>query len=556
MKSIPMLQFKIATEEREFELIHELNYRTFVEEIPQHQPQVAGRLVDKFHAENTYLICLAGERLVGMLAMRGARPFSLDQKLSNLDSYLPSGRTLCEIRLLAIEKEFRNGQVLQGLLALVWQHGIEKGYDFALISGTIRQLKLYRHLGFIPFGPMVGSGEAMFQPMYLTLETFETHAVEFLRPNRGPAVPPASFLPGPVSIHRQVKEAFEEFPESHRSEGFVATLQSTQRVLCELTGAKSVEILLGTGTLANDVIAGQLSLREKRGLILSNGEFGERLIDHARRARLNFDTLKSPWGAPFDAEAVRRAVAEIEGLDWVWCVHCETSTGIRNDLGTLKGICGCRGIKLCLDGISSIGLVPVDLGGVYLASCVSGKALASFPGLSMVFYHHDVEMAPLHLPRYLDLGYCARHAGIPFTHSSNLVRALNTALKRVNWEKRFENLVQTSIWLRNRLRSDGFEILASDEHAAPGVVTIVLPRELSSVTVALQLQSEGYLLSFNSEYLRERNWIQICLMGEYSREKIVRMLRSFRSMLRNEPKPHRVEEESLVVAGSLPAAPI
>ena len=31
------LVFKFASEDWEFELIHRLNYRTFVEEIPQHQ---------------------------------------------------------------------------------------------------------------------------------------------------------------------------------------------------------------------------------------------------------------------------------------------------------------------------------------------------------------------------------------------------------------------------------------------------------------------------------------------------------------------------------------
>ena len=100
-----------------------------------------------------------------MLAVRGQRPFSLDQKVPNLDSYLPPGRTICEIRLLAIEKKFRGargGQVLQGILALLWQHGVEKGYDLAIISGTTRQTKLYQHLGFVPFGPIVGSGDAQF----------------------------------------------------------------------------------------------------------------------------------------------------------------------------------------------------------------------------------------------------------------------------------------------------------------------------------------------------------------------------------------------------------
>jgi predicted acetyltransferase len=108
------LQFKVASEDWEFEQIHQLNYRTFVEEIPQHQPSGTPRLVDKFHNENTYLICVANNRIVGMIAARGRRPFSLDQKLPNLDSYLPPGRRTCEIRLLSVEKAFRNGQVFRG----------------------------------------------------------------------------------------------------------------------------------------------------------------------------------------------------------------------------------------------------------------------------------------------------------------------------------------------------------------------------------------------------------------------------------------------------------
>jgi hypothetical protein len=159
----PPLTFKFASEDWEFEQIHRLNYRTFVEEIPQHKSSPAHRLVDKFHDGNTYLICLSGTKLIGMLAVRGARPFSLDQKLENLDSYLPKGRTICEIRLLAIEKKFRGAQVLQGILALLWQHGVEKGYDLAIISGTTRQVKLYHHLGFAPFGPLLGSEDAQFQ---------------------------------------------------------------------------------------------------------------------------------------------------------------------------------------------------------------------------------------------------------------------------------------------------------------------------------------------------------------------------------------------------------
>ena len=50
--------------------------------------------MDKFHAENTYLICLNDQKIVGMLAARGNRPFSLDQKVADLDTHLPKNRTV------------------------------------------------------------------------------------------------------------------------------------------------------------------------------------------------------------------------------------------------------------------------------------------------------------------------------------------------------------------------------------------------------------------------------------------------------------------------------
>ena len=79
-----IVQCKVATEAWEFEQIHRLNYQTFVEEIPQHPPNPEKKLVDKFHQENTYLICLYRLQVVGMVAVRDRRPFSLDAKLDSL----------------------------------------------------------------------------------------------------------------------------------------------------------------------------------------------------------------------------------------------------------------------------------------------------------------------------------------------------------------------------------------------------------------------------------------------------------------------------------------
>jgi len=170
------------------------------------------------------------------------------------------------------------------------------------------------------------------------------------------------------------------------------------------------------------------------------------------------------------------------------------------------------------------GTVPVDLSGVFLASGVSGKGLGAFPGLSMVFYHHEVRPAPKQLPRYLDLGFYAAQQGIPFTHSSNLLSALQAALRRLNVNESYKTLVELSAQLRVRLADLGYQIVAPSSHASPAVFTLALPAEINSKTVGWQLQKAGYLLSYRSDYLISRNWIQICLMGEFSRQHLDSLL--------------------------------
>jgi ribosomal protein S18 acetylase RimI-like enzyme len=167
---------KVATEPDDLEQIHALNYRTFVEEIPQHDPDPERRLVDRFHAENTYVVCKAGDAVVGMVCVRDRRPFSVDEKIGPFEDHLPPdvpvpGRP-CEIRLLAIDPAHRGSRVILGLLSHLLRLGLERGYDFALMSGRPANMTLYRGLGFRPFGPLTGTTEAPFQPMYATAELF------------------------------------------------------------------------------------------------------------------------------------------------------------------------------------------------------------------------------------------------------------------------------------------------------------------------------------------------------------------------------------------------
>lgn len=171
MDANTQLTFKIADTPDEFAQIHQMNYATFVEEIPQHPSNTNQVLIDKFHGETVYVICLneTGE-LVGMICLREKRPFSLDSKIANLDDLLPPNKHVCEIRLLSVKREYRNGRVFVGMIKNLAGYCLGKGFDMAIISGTSRQQKLYGHLGFKVFAEPVGTPEALYYPMYLTVE--------------------------------------------------------------------------------------------------------------------------------------------------------------------------------------------------------------------------------------------------------------------------------------------------------------------------------------------------------------------------------------------------
>ncbi len=117
---------KIAADHDEFEQIHQLNYQTFVEEIPQHKQNENQLLIDKFHEENTYVIAKAGEEVAGMIAIRAKRPFSLDYKLPNLEDYLPVKGEYCEVRLLSVKKNTAAPVFFISFVKSLWSFALKK----------------------------------------------------------------------------------------------------------------------------------------------------------------------------------------------------------------------------------------------------------------------------------------------------------------------------------------------------------------------------------------------------------------------------------------------
>jgi N-acyl-L-homoserine lactone synthetase len=161
--------FKLADASGEIDQIHRLVYRTFVMEIKQHPDPGDGRLVDKFHHKNRYLVAVRQRQVCGMVAVHDQPPFSVADAIpvsGVLEELVPR---LLEVRLLAVEPGLRHRWLFGGLLWGVYDYAQHLGYRYLAISGLRERQGMYERMGFRPLGGPVPRGQAYFVPMLLDL---------------------------------------------------------------------------------------------------------------------------------------------------------------------------------------------------------------------------------------------------------------------------------------------------------------------------------------------------------------------------------------------------
>lgn len=200
------------------------------------------------------------------------------------------------------------------------------------------------------------------------------------------------FTPGPVRIPSLVAEYLAHPPcNYHRQDAFSRMFAETEQSLKKLVGIKNADayfstILTATGTGANEGCVYALEPLGK-GLLLSNGFFGARVIDQARQAGVNFTALESAQDRPIDPDAVAKALDADKSIKWLWFVSHETRTGLKNPFEAIGQLAKQRGLYVAADLISSAYAYPIDIeaSGVDLVTASSAKAIMAAPGLGIVF---------------------------------------------------------------------------------------------------------------------------------------------------------------------------
>jgi aspartate aminotransferase-like enzyme len=481
-----------------------------------------------------------------MLSVHGQPPFSVADRLPDPSLLTRPGSRPLEVRLLAIERDERNSTLFLGLIWSLYEYAESHDYTHLFISAFAQRLEMYERIGFTALGPAVPCGQASFVPMVLPVgqlpermrrvkQQWEAHLDHVVKRTTASEWEAARaprwrdeicLLPGPVTISRAVRDAFHEPPIYHRGSEFIDRFVQVRRTLSTLVGGQSVVILNGSGTLGNEAVAATLAATPgtARGVLLINGEFGQRLAQQATRFGLRPRHLTWAWGKPWDLDEVEAALASEPPGTWVWGVHQESSTGVLNDLPGLVRVVHKHGGRVCVDCISSLGAVPLDLREVYLATGATGKSLGAIAGAALVFADGEAlaRVDRERVPSYFDLGAALDSDGPCYTFPSATLRALEAALAEYATPEKaraaYARYAELGSYVRQELRRLGLDPLTQEAWAAPVVTTFAPPGSESAPAFVTRCRRWGFAIGGQSGYLARRRLVQIATMGAVTRE--------------------------------------
>jgi alanine-glyoxylate transaminase / serine-glyoxylate transaminase / serine-pyruvate transaminase len=120
-----------------------------------------------------------------------------------------------------------------------------------------------------------------------------------------------------------------------------------------------------------------------RVLIASNGVFGDRMVDMARRLGAEVHVTRAAAGEPLDPERVLRDASRVRPA-LLGFVHGETSTGVLNPIVELAAVGAEVGALVSVDAVTTVGMQPFAMAswGIDYAYTGSQKCLSAPPGLA------------------------------------------------------------------------------------------------------------------------------------------------------------------------------
>ncbi|MBQ9111802.1 MAG: 2-aminoethylphosphonate--pyruvate transaminase [Oscillospiraceae bacterium] len=295
--------------------------------------------------------------------------------------------------------------------------------------------------------------------------------------------------PGPLTTTETVKQ---EMLVDHCTwdNDYKQITQNIRRELLRIAHVSEDEytavLMQGSGTFGVESVLTSAVGRNGKLLIAANGAYGERMEEIAKHAGLSYKILHFPYNEIPDAAVIAEEIETDPDITHVSMVHCETTSGILNDIASVAGAVKGRGRTFIVDAMSSFGGVEIDMTALGIDFLISSanKCIQGVPGFSFILCRRN-ELAKcegnavsLSLDLYDQWKGMEMDGKWRFTSPTHVVLAFAKALSELEAEggvpERFARYSENNHLLIEKMRNLGFQTYL-DNNQSPIITTFLYP---------------------------------------------------------------------------------
>jgi alanine-glyoxylate transaminase/serine-glyoxylate transaminase/serine-pyruvate transaminase len=325
--------------------------------------------------------------------------------------------------------------------------------------------------------------------------------------NLPPLSPPLRLLfgPGPSNIDPRILHALGSPLVGHLDPYFVELMGNIQTLLKWVWQTENEVTLAisGTGSAAMEATIANLVEPGDVVVVGTNGYFGKRLADIARRYGAVVHEIVKPWGETYSMDEIREYL-DIHKPKVLGLVHGETSTGTIQNIEGVGDLCHEYNCLLLLDTVTTMGGAPIyiDKWGVDASYSCSQKCLGCTSGLSPItFSPRAMEVinnrsTPIS-SFYFDINLLAQywkgklyHHTAPISLNYGLYEAL-LIIYEEGLEERWERHSRVGKFVAESIEEMGLSLkISNPEDRLPQLTTVIVPEGIEAITIIKSLRDK------------------------------------------------------------------
>lgn len=213
---------------------------------------------------------------------------------------------------------------------------------------------------------------------------------EFKKPNY------LLLTPGPLSTTDSVRSAMR-YDSCTWDQDYKAIVTDIRENLLRIAGCDptiyTTILMQGSGTFGvESVLGSSINKQQHKILILANGVYGRRMVMIVKILEIPHHVYEVDENQPFHVSTVENILEQDKTITHIAMVHCETTTGILNDLKLIATLAQTHNKYLIVDAMSSFGGIKFDIVGLGIDFLISSanKCLQGVPGFSFVICKKEI----------------------------------------------------------------------------------------------------------------------------------------------------------------------